>query len=69
MVPGFFPAEQNKKILDKERTDKIFEQTPLKRFGDPSELTGIVNLLASDDSSFINGSELVVDGGYCVTKI
>ena len=69
LVPGFFPAEQNKKILDLERTNKIFEQTPMKRFGDPSELTGIVNLLASDNSSFINGSELVVDGGYCVTKI
>ena len=41
----------------------------MKRFGNPSELTGIVNLLASDNSSFINGSELVVDGGYCVTKI
>ena len=69
LVPGFFPAEQNKKILDVERTNQIFEQTPMKRFGEPSELTGIVNLLASENSSFINGSELVVDGGYCVTKI
>ena len=41
----------------------------MKRFGDPSELTGIVNLLASDNSSFINGSELIVDGGYCINKI
>ena len=69
LVPGFFPAEQNKEILDTERKNKIFEQTPMKRFGDPSELTGIVNLLASDNSSFINGSELIVDGGYCIKKI
>jgi len=69
LVPGFFPAEQNKKILDKERTNKILEQTPLKRFGKSCELTGMVNLLASDKSSFINGSELVIDGGYCIKKI
>ena len=69
LVPGFFPAEQNKKILDIERTNKIFAQTPMKRFGTPSELSGMVNLLASENSSFINGSELVIDGGYCINKI
>lgn len=69
LVPGFFPAEQNKKILSEERIKQIFSQTPMNRFGYPNELTGIVNLLVSDNSSFINGSELVIDGGYCITKI
>ena len=41
----------------------------MNRFGDPKELTGMVNLLASDLSSFINGAEFVIDGGYCITKI
>ena len=40
IVPGFFPAEQNRKILTKERTEDIIRHTPLARFGEPSELVG-----------------------------
>lgn len=69
LVPGFFPAEQNKQILSKKRTELIFGQTPMNRFGEPNELIGMVLLLASNASSFINGAELIIDGGYCVTKI
>ena len=34
---GFFPAEQNRKILSPERTEKILGQTPMARFGEPEE--------------------------------
>src|SRR5678815_3347946 len=40
LCPGFFPAEQNRKILDQERVANIMQQTPVKRFGDPHELVG-----------------------------
>jgi len=43
--------------------------TPMNRFGKPEELFSMVNMLASDESTFINGSELVIDGGYSITKI
>ena len=69
LIPGFFPAEQNKKILNPARVSQIMSQTPLKRFGKPTELIGVVSLLVSDNSSFINGAEIVVDGGYSITKI
>ena len=69
LIPGFFPAEQNKKILNPARVSQIMSQTPLKRFGNPTELIGVVSLLVSDNSSFINGAEIVVDGGYSITKI
>ena len=69
LIPGFFPAEQNKKILSNDRISQILSQTPLNRFGKPSELIGMVSLLASDQGSFINGAELVIDGGYSITKI
>ena len=62
-------AEQNKNILDAERKQTIINQTPVNRFGKPSDLNGMMLLLASEDSSFINGAELVIDGGYCITKI
>ena len=69
LVPGFFPAKQNEKILSESRKKDIFNHTPMNRFGNPKELIGIVSLLASNESSFINGAELVVDGGYSIHKI
>ncbi len=65
IVPGFFPAEQNKKILSPERVASIMGHTPAKRFGEARELVGATLMLASDNaSSFITGAEIVVDGGY-----
>jgi NAD(P)-dependent dehydrogenase (short-subunit alcohol dehydrogenase family) len=64
LVPGFFPAEQNRKILTPERVAKIVGHTPMGRFGDPDELAGATLLLASDAGRFITGAELVVDGGF-----
>jgi NAD(P)-dependent dehydrogenase (short-subunit alcohol dehydrogenase family) len=64
LVPGFFPAEQNRKILSPERTAAILGHTPMKRFGEARELVGATLLLAGAAGSFITGAELVVDGGY-----
>jgi len=65
ILPGFFPAEQNRKILDEERIGKIMGHTPMERFGEPEELKGATIYLASDKaSSFVTGSLLRVDGGY-----
>jgi NAD(P)-dependent dehydrogenase (short-subunit alcohol dehydrogenase family) len=65
LVPGFFPAEQNRKILQPERVAKIMGHTPMNRFGDAKELIGATLLLASETAgSFITGEELIVDGGF-----
>jgi NAD(P)-dependent dehydrogenase (short-subunit alcohol dehydrogenase family) len=70
LVPGFFPAEQNRKILNAERVEKIMGHTPMKRFGNSEELIGVTLLLASDKAgSFITGTEMVVDGGYAAMTI
>ncbi|HEX9048035.1 MAG TPA: SDR family oxidoreductase [Verrucomicrobiae bacterium] len=69
LVPGFFPAEQNRKILNPERVAQIMGKTPMKRFGEAHELVGATLLLASDAGSFITGSELVVDGGFDAMSI
>lgn len=69
LVPGFFPAEQNRKILTPERTAAILGHTPLGRFGEPDELAGATLLLASDAGRFITGTELVVDGGFDAMSI
>ena len=69
IVPGFFPAVQNKKVLTPERIASIMAHTPAKRFGEASELIGATLLLASEAGSFMNGAELVVDGGYASMTI
>ena len=70
IAPGFFPAEQNRKILTQERIDSIFRHTPMARFGDPEELVGAVVWLASEKaSSFVTGAVIRVDGGYTAMTI
>ena len=69
LVPGFFPAEQNKKVLTPERVGQIMGHTPMNRFGNAEELIGATILLASDAGSFITGTEMVVDGGYAAMTI
>jgi NAD(P)-dependent dehydrogenase (short-subunit alcohol dehydrogenase family) len=64
LVPGFFPAEQNRSVLTPERVASIMGHTPMKRFGEARELIGATLLLAGAGGSFITGAEIVVDGGY-----
>jgi NAD(P)-dependent dehydrogenase (short-subunit alcohol dehydrogenase family) len=70
LTPGFFPAEQNRKILTPERTAQILGHTPAGRFGNAEELVGAALLLASHKAgSFINGAEYIVDGGFSAMTI
>lgn len=69
LCPGFFPAEQNRKILDAERTANIMADTPMQRFGEPDELIGAALLLLSRRAgSFITGASYYVDGGFTATR-
>ncbi|GIW82678.1 MAG: D-mannonate oxidoreductase [Gemmatales bacterium] len=69
LCPGFFPAEQNRAILDKERVENIMRQTPMARFGEPEELVGAVLLLLSREAGrFITGSAVYVDGGFTAMR-
>lgn len=70
IAPGFFPAEQNKKLLTKERTVAIFGHTPMQRFGEAEELVPAVIWLASEKaSSFVTGAIIWVDGGFSAMTI
>lgn len=70
ILPGFFPAEQNRKVLTEERIASIMGHTPMNRFGEASELVGATIYLASENaSSFVTGSILRVDGGFMAMTI
>jgi NAD(P)-dependent dehydrogenase (short-subunit alcohol dehydrogenase family) len=70
IAPGFFIGDQNRAILINpdgsytERSKKVLARTPMGRFGDISELNGIVQFLCSDSASFITGTIIPVDGGF-----
>jgi NAD(P)-dependent dehydrogenase (short-subunit alcohol dehydrogenase family) len=70
LCPGFFPAEQNRKILDKSRVAAILGHTPMGRLGDAPELIGATLLLLSPVAgSFITGEAIYVDGGFTAMMI
>ncbi len=70
LSPGFFPAEQNRKVLTPDRIESVMRHTPMKRFGTPDELSGAVLLMASPTAgSFLTGANLVVDGGFTAMTI
>lgn len=76
ITPGFFPAEQNRRMLLKddgtytERGQSIIGHTPMGRFGNAEELAGAVIWLASAKaSSFVTGQNIVVDGGFSSVTI
>lgn len=70
LAPGFFITEQNRNLMlnpDGSYTDRaksVIAHTPFRRFGESEELLGAIHYLVSDASSFVNGSILVVDGGF-----
>ena len=70
IAPGFFIGNQNRRLLTNEdgsfteRGNSIIKNTPMGRFGDASELNGMVHYLLSDASSFVTGSIFDVDGGF-----
>lgn len=69
LCPGFFPAEQNRKVLDAQRTESVMGQTPMARFGEPEELVGATLLLLSRRAgSFITGASYYVDGGFTAMR-
>jgi NAD(P)-dependent dehydrogenase (short-subunit alcohol dehydrogenase family) len=61
--PGFI-ATPLTDAQDAEVNEFVISRTPLGRAGTPAEVAAAAVFLASDESSFVTGSELVVDGGY-----
>ncbi len=70
LVPGFFPAEQNRRLLSEDRIRAILGRTPAGRLGVPDELVGTTIWLASERASgFVTGALIPVDGGFLSTSI
>jgi 3-oxoacyl-[acyl-carrier protein] reductase len=62
VAPGFIETDMTAQLSD-ERKGDVLAQVPLKRFGMPGEVAGVVRWLASEDASYVTGSVVPVDGG------
>lgn len=72
IAPGFFITEQNRILLTNgngtmtERGELVVKNTPFNRFGEPEELIGALLWLLSDESRFVTGSVINIDGGFSI---
>lgn len=64
IAPGFILTDFNRDYFDSGEGDDTIAQIPQRRVGVPSDLDGTLLLLASDASSYMTGSVVVIDGGH-----
>jgi glucose 1-dehydrogenase len=64
VAPGAIETPINTKLLnDPEKLNALLKNIPLGRLGQPGDVSGLVEFLASDDASYITGTTFFVDGG------
>lgn len=62
VAPGFVNTEMTAGLPEKV-TEKLLAQIPMKRFGEPEDIAGLVVFLAADAASYITGQTIAADGG------
>lgn len=62
IAPGYIETDMLSKVNEKIKSE-FLKQVPLKRLGKPKDVANAVGFLASDESSYITGQTLVIDGG------
>jgi NAD(P)-dependent dehydrogenase (short-subunit alcohol dehydrogenase family) len=62
--PGVIETSMSAQALDEATRSERSKAIPVRRFGQPTEIAAAIVFLASDESSYMTGSEVTVDGGY-----
>lgn len=69
MAPGYILTDVSRTLLESERSDEFRKGIPMRRYGEFEDLDGPLLLLASDASSYMTGSTIVVDGGHICAEL
>lgn len=64
LSPGYFRTDLSRGLLDSRWGQDVLQRIPMGRTGEPAELVGAAAYLLSDESSYVTGTTLVVDGGW-----
>jgi 2-deoxy-D-gluconate 3-dehydrogenase len=65
IAPGYIDTQLNTALIsDEKRSTEVLMRTPVKRWGVPADMKGVVIFLASTASDFVTGTVIPVDGGY-----
>jgi len=65
IAPGYIDTQLNTALIsDEKRSTEVLLRTPVKRWGVPADMKGVVIFLASAASDFVTGTVIPVDGGY-----
>ena len=62
VAPGFIKTAMTDKLNDPQK-EKLQEQIPMARLGDPQEVAKVILFLASDMASYVTGHVVLIDGG------
>jgi NAD(P)-dependent dehydrogenase (short-subunit alcohol dehydrogenase family) len=69
ILPGIILTPMVEPLLTVEEFKKtVLDYTPLHRFGLPKDVANLAVFLASDDSSFITGADIIIDGGFTISQ-
>ena len=68
VAPGFIKTDMSAKALDSdpERKSKVFGRTPMGRMGEPEDIAEAVYFFSSENSKYITGAIMPVDGGNSI---
>ncbi|PEQ13641.1 2-deoxy-D-gluconate 3-dehydrogenase [Novosphingobium sp. PC22D] len=69
LAPGYLETELNQAFFASDAGERLIKRIPQRRLGSLNELDGPLLLLASDQSSYMTGSDIVVDGGHLVSTL
>jgi NAD(P)-dependent dehydrogenase (short-subunit alcohol dehydrogenase family) len=69
MAPGYVLTDVSRVLLESERSESFVKGIPMRRYGEFEDLNGPLLLLASDASSYMTGSTIVVDGGHICAEL
>jgi NAD(P)-dependent dehydrogenase (short-subunit alcohol dehydrogenase family) len=69
LAPGYFKTDLSDGYVSSERGKAMVQRMPMRRLGDPVELSGALLLLASDASTYMTGAVINVDGGLAVPEL
>lgn len=64
LTPGYFPTDLSRGLLESRHGEELLRRIPMRRTGDPDELANAAVFMLSDESTYMTGADITIDGGW-----